>query len=401
MDTTTPALSEFRNFDSFVDYVFSGIGYRSSRENMGLYVQSRLMTIDRKNNEVSGAVLAPSADKADAYRQKLNRATLNDWATEPVVERLDRIAYELMPQALAWIIDSTGLPKKGDKSVGVSKQYCGELGKLTNCQTIVSTHLSTSTHSLPLLADLFLPEVWAYDPERRAEAGVPEEIEFRTKSQMAIDQVDRLIEAGFDPKTLVFDAAFGVKQKLRQQLQARKLTYQAAQRKDITVMRPQKLRHVDQETMTLGEVAKALHHKAWQTVTWREGSKRELSSRFAALRVVPAQGHSWKNELEEEQWLLIEWPEGKDEPSDYWFSNHGPRTSLRRLVKLAHVRWRIERDYQDMKQELGLGDYQGRSWRGFHHHLVMCMAAMVYLALHRRVFPPEAGAVDWTHPPRP
>jgi SRSO17 transposase len=262
-------------------------------------------------------------------------------------------------------------------------------------------HLSTSTLSLPLIMDLFLPKEWAFNPDRRAEAGVPEDIEFRTKSQIAVDQIDRLLDAGCARKTVVADADFGTNQKFRKDLQMRGLEYMGGTRKIVTVMQPKKLRHLDREAMTLLEVAKALPAKAFRRITWREGTKGELSSRFAALRVVPAQGRHAGKELEQEQWLLIEWPEGEKEPTHYWFSNLSERTSLRRLVRLAMLRWRVERDYQDLKQELGLKDYQGRMWRGFHHHLVLCMAAMYYLALHRRVFPPEDRAVAWPRQARP
>nr|WP_168210609.1 IS701 family transposase [Persicimonas caeni] len=397
MDTTTPALSDFRDFDAFVDYAFDGIGYKTTRDNLGLYVQSRLLTIDRKNSEVSGAHLAPAPHKADAYRQKLTRSTLNEWPTEAVTERLWALAYQIMPNASAWIIDSSGIPKKGDKSVGVAHQYCGELGKLANCQVLVSVHLSTSTLSLPLIMDLFLPEEWAFDPDRRAEVGVPEDIEFRSKPQMAVDQIDRLLDAGCAQKVVVADADFGANQEFRKSLQMRGLEYMGGTRKNVTVMRPNKLRHHDQEAMSLFEVAKALPDKAFCTITWREGTKGELSSRFAALRVVPAQGRHFGKELEEEQWLLIEWPEGEKEPRHYWFSNLSQRTSIRRLVRLAMLRWRIERDYQDLKQELGLKDYQGRMWRGFHHHLSCAWPRCTTWRFTARFFPlkraPSIGRV--------
>lgn len=401
MHTSTPELHELRDFDSFTNYLFAGFGNKRGRHNLGLSVQSRLMTIDRKNSQVSGAHLAPTPEQADAYRQKLTRATLGNWSDEVVIGRLRPLAYRTLPQASAWIVDSSAIPKKGDKSVGVSHQYCGQLGKRANCQAFVSVHLSTTRLSLPLETELYLPEVWCDDLERRREAGVPDEVIYRTKAEIALDQIDRLLDAGCPKKTVVADADFGTAQYFRQGCAERGLTYMAGIRKHITVLRPRQLKDLPDAVMSVAEVARALPKAAWETITWREGSKGELSSQFASLRVTPAQGHHHGKVLEDEQWLLIEWPDDKDEPTNYWFSNFDRRCSKRRLVRKAHLRWRVERDYQDLKQEIGLGDYQGRTWTGFHHHLTLCMAAMVYLALQRRVFSPVERPVFGPDQARP
>lgn len=378
---------ELQNFNAFADYLFATPETESRRENLGLYVQSRMLTIDRKNHQVVGEHIAPETDKADAYRQRLNRVVLARWQTEQVRQRLWSLADQILPEPNAWIIDSTSLPKKGTKSVGVARQYCGELGKMANCQTIVSVHRSTTTNSLPMAMDLYLPSSWAEDDQRRQEAKVPDDIEFRTQYQIALDQIDALREVGRPSQVVVADSGFGQYSVFRNELIERGLKYVVA------VHRKEKLRVVDPiddqflEPMQVKELVEHLPRRAFRTVRWRQGTKGMLSSEFLALRVEPV---SQPGAI---QWLLVEWPEEADEPTDWWLSNLDKRTSLNRLVRLAHLRWRVERDYQDMKQQLGLGDYQGRTWPGFHHHLTLCMAAFYYLAIHRRISPPERRAV--------
>ena len=387
MQQETTKLSQIRTFDDFTDYLFTDPDTASRRENLGLYVQSRMLPIDRKNHQIVGEAIAPSKDKADAYRQRLNRVVLAKWKTEQVRDQLWQLAHQLLPQASAWIIDSTGLPKKGNKSVGVGWQYCGQLGKTANCQVVTSLHLATSKSSLPLAMDLYLPKKWANDEQRRREAKIPDEIEFRTQYQIGLDQIDAIVEAGFPQKVVVADSGFGKHSNFRNGLIERGLDYVVAIHPNATVRPVNSPGGLPAESINVVELAKKLPQKAFRTVSWRTGSKGELSSRFAALRVEASKQPGV------EQWLLIEWPIGSKEPVGLWLSNLNPRTSLKRLVRLAHLRWRIERDYQDMKQELGLGDYQGRTWPGFHHHLTLCMAALYYLALHRRVFPPEPCSI--------
>lgn len=383
MNKETTKQSQIRSFDEFTDYLFAGPDTTSRRKNLGLYVQSRMLTIDRKNHQVVGEAIAPSKDEADAYRQRLNRVILARWKTEQVRDRLWKLDHELLPQASSWIVDSTGLPKKGDKSVGVGWQYCGQLGKTANCQVVTSLHLATAKQSLPLAMDLYLPKKWANDEQRRREAKIPEDIEFRTQYQIALDQMDALVEAGYPERIVVADSGFGDNSNFRNGLVERGLDYVVAIHPKASVRPVRPVGVLPAEPINVKKLAEKLPKKAFHKVTWRMGTKGELSSRFAALRV------GVSNQPGLEQWLLIEWPSNTKEPVGLWLSNLGPRTSMKRLVRLAHLRWRVERDYQDMKQELGLGDYQGRTWPGFHHHLTLCMAAFTYLALHRRVFPPE------------
>ena len=345
----------------------------------------------------------------------------------------------------AWIVDDTGFAKKGRHSVGVARQYCGELGKQDNCQVAVSLSVANEQASLPIAYRLYLPETWARDPERRAKAGVPEELVFQTKPRIALEQIRTALDHGVAPGVVLADAGGacpraggpdpgGADMEFQEGLLALGLLYVVGIQPHTSVWPggtgplpakpprpapagrssgdgsaacrrwsgrgrpPTRLRRAPGQGPVAAERwVRSLPVEAWQTVTWREGSKGELTSRFAALRVRPAHRDYDRREPWPELWLLAEWPEGEDEPIKYWFANLGATTPLARLVGLAKLRWRIERDYQELKQELGLGHFEGRGWRGFHHHASLCIAALGFLVLERaRLSPagPPAGGFE-------
>jgi SRSO17 transposase len=307
-----------------------------------------------------------------------------------------------------WIVDDTGFPKKGKHSVGVARQYCGELGKQENCQVAVSLSVANDQASLPVAYRLYLPETWAEDPSRRAKAGVPEEIGFVTKTAIALGQMRRALEEGVPGGVVLADAGYGDETDFRVGVDALDLRYVLGIRSATTVWPPGEAplppapwsgrgrpptrlrRDPEHRPVSVKNLALGLPRQAWRTVTWREGSRAELSSRFAARRVRPAHRDTARSEPWPEEWLLVEWPEGAEEPSKYWLSNLPPGTALRDLVHTAKARWVIERDYQELKQEIGLGHYEGRGWRGFHHHASLCIAAYGFLVAERCLFPPRS-----------
>src|SRR4051794_12277449 len=311
------------------------------------------------------------------------------------------------PPAAAWIVDDTAFPKKGRHSVGVARQYCGQLGKQENCQVAVSLSVANERASLPVAFELYLPEDWAGDPARRAKAGVPPDLPFRTKPRIALGQIRRALADGVPPGVVLGDAGYGIDTDFRAALTALTLPYVLGVQCTIGVWppgcgplapkpwsgrgRPPKLRRRDAEhqPVTAKDLALALPPSAWRTVGWREGSRGELRGRFAAVRVRPSHRDYWRAEPHPEEWLLIEWPEGKEEPAKYWLSTLAETIGLEDLVATAKMRWRIERDYQELKQELGLDHYEGRSWRGFHHHATLCIAAYGFLVHERSLFPPR------------
>ena len=307
----------------------------------------------------------------------------------------------------AWIIDDTGFPKKGRHSVGVARQYCGQLGKQDNCQVAVSLSLANTHASLPVAYRLYLPEDWASDAARRRKAHVPKEIGFKTKPEIALEQIRAACDAGLPRGVVLMDAGYGANTELRRSIAALDLTYVAGILPNTTVWAPGKAparpkvwsgrgrppslmrRDSRHRPISVKALAMSLPAKAWRTVTWREGTAEPLTSRFARVRVRAAHRDYNLTAARPEEWLLIEWPKGEAEPIKYWFSTLPEKISFTRLVDLTKLRWRIERDYQDLKQEIGLGHFEGRGWRGFHHHATLCIAAYGFLISERETIPPS------------
>lgn len=329
-------------------------------------------------------------------------ARVRDWALPRMIERGGAIT--------AWIVDDTGFPKKGKHSVGVARQYCGQLGKQDNCQVAVSLSIANESASLPVAWQLYLPEIWADDPERRKKARIPEEILFRTKPQIALEQIRATFATQTPAGVILADAGYGADGGFRRGLTELGLAYAVGVQPTLSVWRPgegplppkawsgkgrpPKLmqRSADHQPFSAKALAESLPVDAWQTVTWREGSNVDLASRFAAVRLRVASRDYNLSHPRDEEWLLVEWPEGDKEPLKYWLSTLSGTTVLRDLVATAKLRWRIERDYRELKQELGLGHYEGRGWRGFHHHASLCIAAYGFLLSERETIPPSALA---------
>src|SRR4051812_21176851 len=278
------------------------------------------------------------------------------------------------------------------------------------CQVAVTLSLANRTASPPVPYRLSLPQEWADDPARRQKVGVPEEITFQTKPEIALDQLRAAAEAGLPRGVVLMDAGYGSDTQLRTDVTALGLSYIAGILSNTSVWaqgraplppkpwsgrgRPPKLMRRDNEhqPISVKALALALEQAAWTEIAWREGAVDRLTSRFARVRVRAAHRDYWLGEPRPEEWLLIEWPEGEKEPTKYWFSTLPEDISFVRLVELAKLRWRIERDYQELKQELGLGHYEGRSWRGFHHHATLCIAAYGFLVQERGAISPSGSA---------
>jgi SRSO17 transposase len=287
-------------------------------------------------------------------------------------------------------------PQQGQHSVGVSHQYCGQLGKQANCQVAVTLSVANHDASLPVAYRLYLPKVWAEDDERRRKAKVPEDIVFKTKPEIALDQIRWAHEIGLPGKMVLMDAGYGNDSRLRAGVTELGLAYVAGIQPQILVWKPgvrpglppKKGRRDAPDTTSVKDLALSLNVRAWRTIEWREGTNEVLSSRFARVRVHVASSHERRGKLTKE-WLLIEWPEGEDAPTKYWLSTLPRNITFRDLVDAAKLRWRIERDYQELKQEVGLGHYEGRGWPGFHHHATMCIAAYGFLISEREMIPPS------------
>ena len=287
------------------------------------------------------------------------------------------------------------------------KQYCGQLGKTENCQVAVSLSVANQSASLPIAYRLFLPEVWAQDMARRRTAGVPDEVVFQKKADIALAQIRAAVNAGVPKGVVDADAGYGNDTDFRDEITALGLRYAVGVQPTTSVWRkgtgplpaapysgrgqPPKLlrRDAEHQPVSVKAVALSLPEGSFRKVTWREGTKGAQDSRFAAVRIRPAHRDYQRTEPRPEEWLLIEWPEGEPEPTKYWLSTLPKRTSVKKLVETAKLRWRIERDDQELKDEIGLGHYEGRGWRGFHHHATLSIAAYAFLVAERGLFSPS------------
>jgi len=375
-------------FDAYVAGLTSVIGHADRAMPLRDYCVGLLAAEGRKSVEPMAAVTAPA--QVSAQHQKLLHFVANaPWSDERVLAKVRGLvlpAIERHGPIEAWIIDDTSYPKQGTHSVGVHHQYCGQLGKQANCQVVVTLSVANHHASLPIAYRLYLPKPWAEDAARRQKAHVPATIGFKTKPQIALEQVRAACAAGVARGVVLMDASYGSNTALRSGVSALALTYVAA------IVSTIKVRAVSEgdatgERMSAKELALGLPKHAWRTITWRDGSADRLRSRFARVRVRTAPIRRAAERAEET--LLIEWPQGEPEPTKYWLSTLDENTSFRRLVDIAKMRWRIERDYQDLKQEIGLGHYEGRGWPGFHHHGTLCIAAYGFLISERETIPPS------------
>jgi SRSO17 transposase len=396
-------------FTAYVEGLTSVIGHADRAKPLRDYCTGLMMPCERKSVEPMAAITAPERTAAQ-HQSLLHFVGEGNWSDEKVLAKVRELVLpeiERHGPIEAWIIDDTGFPKKGQHSVGVTRQYCGQLGKQDNCQVAVSLSLANHHASLPVAYRLYLPEDWAKDSGRRRKTGVPEEVSFKTKPEIALEQVTAACAAGLPRGVVLMDAGYGNNSELRSDITALGLAYVAGILSTTTVWapgtgplpakkwsgigRPPTLLRRDgkHQPICVKELARGLPKRAWRVVKWREGSAEWLSSRFARVRVRAARRDFKLTESRPEEWLLIEWPEGEKEPTKYWLSNLPKDIAFRQLVDIAKLRWRIERDYQELKQEVGLGHFEGRGWRGFHHHATLCVAAYGFLVSERETIPPS------------
>jgi SRSO17 transposase len=409
MGLRTAADSESR-FAKYVEGLVSVIGHADRAGPLRDYCVGLLLPSERKSVEPMAAITAPARTAAQ-HQSLLHFVGEGGWSDDRVLAKVREMVLPAMERAgpiEAWIIDDTSFPKQGRHSVGVARQYCGQLGKEDNCQVAVSLSLATAHASLPVAYRLYLPQEWTTDRKRLGKAGVPEGIAFQTKHEIALEQLGWACDAGLPRGVVLTDAGYGNNSDLRAQITALQLTYVVGIQSNTTVWapgtgplpaktwsgrgRPPKRLRRDAEhwPASVKDLALALPNRAWRTISWREGTAEDLCSRFTRVRVRVARKDEKRSESRAEEWLLIEWPKGEAEPTKYWLSTLPASVTFHRLVDLAKLRWRIERDYQELKQEVGLGHYEGRGWRGFHHHATLCIAAYGFLISERETIPPSA-----------
>jgi len=387
-----------RRLEVFGAQVLAGAMNRpAQRRNGGVYLRGLIEQGPRKSLEPMVERLGGDAD----YQSLQQFLADSPWDPVAVVRA---VAERVVPalDVEAWVLDDTGFPKDGKKSPGVKRQYSGTLGKIGNCQIGVSVHAVGSKGTVPLGWALYLPRDWCDDPERRRVAKIPAEVEFQTKPELGVELIERAAAWKVAPAPVLGDAAYGDKTELRARLDGAGREYVLAVSADSTVFAPgtsfavpeqrdagsgrRKTRpRPDQRPEAIGALIAGVDGGQWQTVTFRDGPDGEpMSSRFCFLRL--RAGHDWENAkvAPREEWLIAEWPDGHQQPSGYWLSNLPADTAPEQLARLARLRWRIELDYKQLKGELGLDHYEGRSWLGWYHHTALVTAAHGFLTLERQ-----------------
>jgi SRSO17 transposase len=387
-------------FERYADVMVQALGHADRATPARWYLRGLMLPGPRKSVEPMAARVHPE-DVRSAHQSMHHLVADSEWSDAALLATVAREVVPVLSEGgkapCFWIIDDTGFRKYGRYSVGVARQYCGNLGKTDNCQVAVSLSFATAAGSLPLACRLYLPREWADDKKRRERAGVPPQIVFATKGEIAWAQIEAALAAGTPRGTVLIDAGYD-EAALRDQLTAHGLQYAVGIRPQTALWwgehqpapappehsrygrpRVRVLRDDTHRPISALELARALPARCYRTLTWREGTNAALRSRFARVRVRAAQA----NRARAEEWLLIEWPHGEAQPTHYFLSTLPADISFKALVDTVKMRWRIERDYRELKQELGLGHYEGRNWRGFHHHASLCIAAYGFLMLER------------------
>lgn len=387
-------------FEGYAQKMVEALGHADRATPARWYLRGLMLPGARKSVEPMAARVHPE-DVRSAHQAMHHLVAEAPWSDAALLAAVAREVVPVLSQAGAapcyWIIDDTGFRKWGTHSVGVARQYCGQLGKTDNCRVAVSLSFATAEGSLPLAYRLYMPRAWTDDRARCARVGVPEALGFATKGELAWAQIDAALAAAIPRGPVLMDAAYGDEAALRDRLTAHDLVYAVGIRPQTTVWwgehqpaptppargtgrpRTRVVRDAAHQPLSVRELAINLPAASYRTLTWREGTNSPLRSRFARVRVCAAQA----GRARAEEWLLIEWPKGESEPTRYFLSTLPAAVSLTALVHTVKMRWRIERDYLELKQEVGLGDYEGRNWRGFHHHASLCIAAYGFLMLER------------------
>jgi len=380
----------------YFDLIGGALAEPKRRASYAMYAMGLFGDGERKSMEPIAAKACGSPEDIEAFHQRLGHfITDSKWSDHAVRQAAARYAMAEMVKhgpVEAWIIDDTGFLKQGSHSVGVKRQYTGSAGKITNCQIGVSLSISTRTEHVPIDFELYLPKDWAEDPERRKEARIPEEVRFATKPELALKMIERALKDKVPKGVVLADEGYGNNDAFRVGLRALKLHYAVAINSSTTVW------VIDREgghglvKWTAKEVANAVGKKRFRRTTWREGTSERLSAKFAMRRVLVGHDDGQPPSEREEQWLLMEWRDGENDPAHFYLLTLAKETSRKLMVRLVKERYRTERAYEDLKNELGLDHFEGRRFSGWHHHVSVALSCNAFIVAEKcRAFPPSGG----------
>jgi SRSO17 transposase len=386
---------------------FSGIGdvlgHPLRRESFATYAMGLLGEAERKSVEPIAARACPDPARVDATHQSLLHFVSNShWDDHAVRRYAARYAIEVMatqaPISL-WIIDDTGFLKQGKHSVGVQRQYTGSAGKTTNCQIGISLSVATRYHHVPIDFELYLPQSWAEDPARRKEARIPDQVVYKTKVDLALGMIERAVRDEVPGEIVLADALYGNSHEFRETVRLLGFDYAVGILSTTNVVRLDGAGPEESTLMSVAEVGRRLGRKAFRRIRWREGTGRTLSSRFALRRVRVAHDDGIPLEEHEKLWLLIEWPDGEREPTKFALTTLPARMSKKEIVRIYKERYRTEKIYEELKGELGLDHFEGRRFRGWHHHVTAALSCYAFVVAERgRPFPPSADRTGVDRP---
>jgi len=395
MAENTSEIATAARLEQYFDLLGTHLKDRRKKESFAMYAMGILGDGERKSAEPIAARTCGDPERTAAVHQKLLYfLACSRWDDRAVRLSAARYAIEAVEKRepiTTWIIDDTGFLKQGKHSVGVQRQYTGSAGKITNCQIGVSLAVASSSEQIAVDFELYLPECWTEDTARRHEAKIPEEIEFKTKIELALDMIRRAKENGIPGHILLADSAYGNSSEFRTTARELGFDFAVGVLPTLGVVRLDKNDRINEGPRSAAEVIASLPKKAFRTVTWREGTKTRLSSRFCFVRVKTTHDDGVPLSEREPLWLIAEWPEGDKEPRQFVLTTLPRRMSEEQIILLLKERWRTERMYEDLKGELGLDHFEGRSFPGWHHHVSVVLCCYAFVVAERvRAFPPSA-----------
>ena len=366
------------------------------RESFAMYASGILGDGERKSAEPIAARACADPSQTNNVHSKLCYFLgKSEWDDREVRLEAARYAIETVQKRepiTTWIIDDTGFLKQGTHSVGVQRQYTGSAGKITNCQIGVSLAVATSTEQIPVDFDLYLPKMWAEEPALRAEAKIPDTVTFKTKIELALEMIERAALAEIPGEIILADGAYGDSSDFRNTVRLLGFDFGVGIQSTVRVVRLDRLDRTRGEAITVVDLAMALGREAFRKVTWRHGSKAKLSSKFCFVRVKTMHDDGISVADREPLWLVAEWLDGEDKPTKFTLTTLPRRMSRKQIVRIFKERWRTERMYEDLKGELGLDHFEGRSFTGWHHHVSVVLCCYAFVVAERvSAFPPSAG----------